>query len=42
VLFGDDAVEARDGWHIQGTPMLLDTKSESVHLTVRAAAMLSL
>ncbi|KAJ1329178.1 metallophosphoesterase [Microdochium nivale] len=34
-LFGDDAVEARDGWQIQGTPLRLDTKSESVHLTVR-------
>ncbi|KXJ92814.1 Metallo-dependent phosphatase-like protein [Microdochium bolleyi] len=34
-LFGDDAVEARDGWHIQGTPLLLDSKTESVHLTVR-------
>ncbi|KAH8664168.1 Metallo-dependent phosphatase-like protein [Xylariales sp. PMI_506] len=37
VLFGDDAVEARDGWHISGTPLLLDANSEvpSAHITIR-------
>lgn len=37
VLFGDDAVEARDGWAITGTQLLLDTGGPllSVHLTVR-------
>lgn len=35
VLFGDDAVEARDGWSITGTPMLLDSGSiPNPHLTV--------
>lgn len=37
VLFGDDAAEARDGWSIIGTPLLLDTGGPllSVHLSVR-------
>ncbi|KAI1489406.1 calcineurin-like phosphoesterase [Biscogniauxia mediterranea] len=37
VLFGDDAVEARDGWQIQGTPLLLDADPEIpvAHITVR-------
>ncbi|KAI0600555.1 calcineurin-like phosphoesterase [Biscogniauxia sp. FL1348] len=37
VLFGDDAVEARDGWQIQGTPLLLDADPEVpvAHVTVR-------
>lgn len=39
VLFGDDAVEARDGWEMpeKGTPLLLDggTKVPSAHITVR-------
>lgn len=37
VLFGDDAVEARDGWHITGTPLLLDANTDlpSAHITVR-------
>jgi hypothetical protein len=37
VLFGDDAVEARDGWIITGTQLLLDTGGPllSVHLSVR-------
>lgn len=39
VLFGDDAVEARDGWEMpeKGTPLLLDSGAQlpSVHLTVR-------
>lgn len=37
VLFGDDAVDARDGWAITGTPLLLKTGGSllSVHLTVR-------
>ncbi|KYK57066.1 Metallophosphoesterase domain protein [Drechmeria coniospora] len=36
VLFGDDAVEARDGWEIKGTPLLLKSSSKilSVHLTI--------
>ncbi|PNY26160.1 Phosphatase DCR2, partial [Tolypocladium capitatum] len=36
VLFGDDAVDARDGWAITGTPLLLNTGRSllSVHLTV--------
>ncbi|PHH85462.1 hypothetical protein CDD83_380 [Cordyceps sp. RAO-2017] len=35
VLFGDDAVEARDGWAIVGTPLLLNTGGPllSVHLS---------
>lgn len=39
VLFGDDAVEARDGWEMpeKGTPLLLDggPKVPSAHITVR-------
>ena len=37
VLFGDDAVEARDGWQIVGTPMLIGNgpKVPSAHITVR-------
>lgn len=37
ILFGDDAVEARDGWTITGTPLLLDQHPElpAAHLTVR-------
>lgn len=37
VLFGDDAAEARDGWAITGTPLLLDTGGPllNAHLTVR-------
>ncbi|KAL1900208.1 Phosphatase dcr2 [Sporothrix stenoceras] len=37
VLFGDDAVEARDGWGIKGTPLLLDGGSSipAAHITVR-------
>ncbi|CAM1510044.1 Fc.00g003790.m01.CDS01 [Cosmosporella sp. VM-42] len=40
VLFGDDAVEARDGWTITGTPLLLNTGGPllSVQLTVRRGA----
>lgn len=37
VLFGDDAVEAREGWAIKGTPLLLDSGSSipAAHITVR-------
>lgn len=35
VLFGDDAAEARDGWAITGTPLLLSGPWYSVHVTVR-------
>ncbi|KAI1500536.1 calcineurin-like phosphoesterase [Biscogniauxia marginata] len=37
VLFGDDAVEARDGWQVQGTPLLLDADPEVpvAHITIR-------
>ncbi|KAI1262116.1 calcineurin-like phosphoesterase [Xylariaceae sp. FL1019] len=37
VLFGDDSVEVRPGWHIQGTPLLLDLSADmpSAHLTIR-------
>lgn len=40
VLFGDDAVEAREGWAITGTPLLLGagSKALSVHVTVRRGA----
>lgn len=40
VLFGDDAVEARDGWAIRGTPLQLDSGStfHSAHVTVRRGA----
>jgi hypothetical protein len=37
LLFGDDAVEARDGWELTGIPLLLDVgpKVPTAHLTVR-------
>ncbi|KAI1776420.1 calcineurin-like phosphoesterase [Hypoxylon cercidicola] len=37
ILFGDDAVEARDGWQLQNTPLLLDAGQDipSAHITVR-------
>ncbi|KAH9909959.1 calcineurin-like phosphoesterase [Xylariomycetidae sp. FL2044] len=37
VLFGDDAVEARDGWQLIGTPLLLDVNPEIpvAHITIR-------
>jgi hypothetical protein len=37
VLFGDDAVEARDGWDITRIPLLLDTNPEipATHVTIR-------
>jgi hypothetical protein len=37
LLFGDDAVEPRDGWHITGTPLLLDANGDvpTAHITVR-------
>lgn len=37
ILFGDDAVEARDGWAITGTPLLLGQgpSKYSAHVTVR-------
>ncbi|KAI0852350.1 Metallo-dependent phosphatase [Daldinia vernicosa] len=37
VLFGDDAVEVRDGWQFQNTPLLLDVGPDipSAHITVR-------
>ncbi|KAI0378614.1 calcineurin-like phosphoesterase [Hypomontagnella monticulosa] len=37
VLFGDDAVEARDGWQFQNTPLLLNAGSDipTAHITVR-------
>lgn len=39
VLFGDDAVEARDGWEMpqKGTPLILDAGAQfpSAHITVR-------
>ena len=37
VLFGDDAVEVRDGWSIKGTPLLLDSGSRipAAHITIR-------
>ncbi|QUC21699.1 uncharacterized protein UV8b_05942 [Ustilaginoidea virens] len=40
VLFGDDAVEARDGWTVTGTQLLLNTGRSllSVHLTMRRGA----
>ncbi|KAK2603807.1 Phosphatase dcr2 [Conoideocrella luteorostrata] len=40
VLFGDDAVEARDGWAITGTQLLMNTGGPllSIHLTVRRGA----
>lgn len=38
VLFGDDAVEARESWAITGTPLLLDSPPHTVHLTIRRGA----
>lgn len=41
VLFGDDAVEARDGWEMRkGTPLLMDTGGSllSMHLTIKRGA----
>ncbi|KAL2025180.1 hypothetical protein VTK56DRAFT_182 [Thermocarpiscus australiensis] len=40
VLFGDDAVEARPGWAITGTPLLLDAGSGTpvAHITIRRVA----
>lgn len=37
ILFGDDAVEVRDGWQLQNTPLLLSTDHDipSAHITVR-------
>lgn len=37
VLFGDDAAEAREGWRLTGTPLLLGTSDSilSAHVTVR-------
>jgi hypothetical protein len=37
LLFGDDAVEAREGWELTGIPLMLDAgqKVPSAHLTVR-------
>lgn len=40
LLFGDDATEAREGWHITGTPLLIDTNPDvpAAHVTVRRGA----
>ena len=42
VLFGDDAVEARDGWEVKGTPLLLGGGSggsvAAAHVTIRRGA----
>ncbi|KAK4157503.1 Metallo-dependent phosphatase-like protein [Chaetomidium leptoderma] len=40
VLFGDDAVEARPGWAIMGTPLLLDSGSgiPAAQVTIRRGA----
>lgn len=41
VLFGDDAVEARDGWEIRGTPLLLagsGSKNPAAQITIRRGA----
>lgn len=40
LLFGDDAVEVRDGWQITGRPLLLDTNINTIaaHITVRRGA----
>ncbi|KAG6005122.1 hypothetical protein E4U54_000408 [Claviceps lovelessii] len=40
VLFGDDAVEARDGWAITGTQLLMDTGGPllSIHVSVHRGA----
>ncbi|KAH8908886.1 phosphatase DCR2 [Coniochaeta sp. PMI_546] len=38
VLFGDDAVEAREGWEIKGTPLLLKgagSSTQPAHITVQ-------
>jgi hypothetical protein len=38
VLFGDDAVEARDGWEVKGTPLLLagaGSNTQPAHVTVQ-------
>ncbi|KAL7625158.1 Phosphatase dcr2 [Parahypoxylon ruwenzoriense] len=42
VLFGDDAVEARDGWELQNTPLLLDSGTDIpvAHLTVRRGSQI--
>lgn len=44
VLFGDDAVEARDGWDIRGTPLQIDSSGifHSAHLTARRGAPVEL
>lgn len=44
VLFGDDAVEARDGWQLQGTPLLLDASSDvpAAHITVRRGSQVEI
>lgn len=40
VLFGDDAVEARDGWAIRGTPLEIGSGGSihTAHLTIRRGA----
>ncbi|KAK0719878.1 Metallo-dependent phosphatase-like protein [Lasiosphaeris hirsuta] len=40
VLFGDDAVEARPGWRVTGTPLMLDAASSvpASHITFRRGA----
>lgn len=41
VLFGDDAVEARDGWEIRGTPLLLagsGSNNPAAQITIRRGA----
>ncbi|KAB5575644.1 Metallo-dependent phosphatase-like protein [Coniochaeta sp. 2T2.1] len=38
VLFGDDAVEAREGWEVKGTPLLLagaGSTTQPAHITVQ-------
>lgn len=42
VLFGDDAVEAREGWEIPGTHLLLDVDPEIpvAHITVRRGSQI--
>lgn len=35
VLFGDDAVEVREGWEVRGTPLLLGSGADAAHITVR-------
>ncbi|KAI1849387.1 hypothetical protein JX266_004882 [Neoarthrinium moseri] len=41
VLFGDDAVEARDGWRVVGTPLLLDTNPTipAAHITIHRGSV---